>query len=67
MKPYNKNNLINICVVAIIALTAFFLIACFTIMAKYWYLLILPAVAAGYGCYTFYKKYHIDDIYNDDK
>ena len=67
MKSYNKNNLINMCIVALIALVAFCLIACFTIVAKYWFMLVLPTVAAGYGCYTFYKKYHIDDIYKDDK
>ena len=67
MKSYNKNNLINIWVVALIALTAFFLIASFTVLGgKYWGLLVLPTVAAGYGCYAFYKKYHIADIYKDE-
>ena len=33
---------------------------------KYWGLLILPTVAATYGCWVFYQKYHIKDIYKDN-
>ena len=51
MKPYNKNNLINLGIGALILLTIFFIGASFTVMAKYWLLLVLPAVAAAYGCY----------------
>jgi len=66
MKPYNKNNLINISIGALILLTIFFIGASFTVMGKYWWLLILPTVAAAYGCYCFYKKYHIVNIYKDN-
>ena len=68
MKPYNKNNLINLSIGALILLTIGSIIAAFTVAGvKYAFLLILPTLAAGYGCYAFYKKYHIKNIYNNGK
>lgn len=59
MKDYNRDNAINLGIGAFILLTVFFLVASFTVLGgKYWGLLILPTMAAGYGCYAFYKKYH---------
>ena len=69
MQPWNKNNLIDFgVIVLIIAVIASIIIAIFFVCKGGGFAsIILPAVAAGYGCVAFYKKYYVKDVYKEKK
>ena len=69
MKPWNKNNLIDLGVMAAVGVTIFAFCICiwFACAGGGWWSIFIPGVAVGYACWTFWKKYYIKDIYNGDK
>ena len=69
MKPWNKNNLIDLGVMAAVGVTIFAFCICiwFACAGGGWWSIFIPGVAVGYACWTFWKKYYIKDVYNGDK
>ena len=69
MKPWNKNNLIDLGVMAAVGVTIFAFCICiwFACAGGGWWSIFIPGVAVGYACWTFWKKYYIKDVFNGDK
>ena len=68
MKPWNKNNLIDLGVMAAVGVTIFVFCICiwFACKAGGWWSIFIPGVAVGYACVTFWKKYYIKDVFTGD-
>ena len=69
MQPWNKNNLINFGVIALILIViASLIIAIFFVCKGGGFVsIILPGVAVGYACVVFFKKYYVKDVYKEQK
>lgn len=69
MKPWNKNNLIDLGVMAAIGIVVFAYVITiwFACKAGGWWSIFIPGVAIGYACVVFYKKYFIKDVFNGAK
>ena len=65
MKPWNKNNLIDLGVMATVGVVLFLTVPCiwYACKAGGWWSIFVPIVAICYACYTFWKKYYIKDVF----
>lgn len=65
MKPWNKNNLIDLGVLTTIGVVifAYIILVCFACKAGGWWSIFVPGAVVGYACVVFFKKYFVKDVF----